>query len=85
MEDFSHRVLRAGQPRPYADHLFEAEITVLAEREVTEEEVLAYCQTVRKALPRSQKTGENWSWPFYTLRRKGPKMWTYIVTEEYTG
>jgi hypothetical protein len=65
MSNFTHTVLRAGQPRPYADHLFEAK--VVGPVDATEEEVLAYCQTIRKALPKSAKNGENWHRAFYEL------------------
>jgi hypothetical protein len=80
----SHKVLRAGQSRPYADSVFEAEITVLVDRDVSEEELLEYCQSVFPALPRSQKTGENWYKPFFELRKKDSKTWRYIVTREFT-
>ena len=80
--EFSHKVLRAGQPRPYADSVFEAE--VLGPAEATEEEVVAYCQTVRVSHPQSERTGDNWHWPFYELRKVENGKWRYIVREEFT-
>lgn len=88
MPTFTHKVIHAGQPRPYADSVFKFE--VVASPDATDEQVWAHCQTLRRASNRDDRQRHDGSCGFPyglssygSLNKRSATVWSYEVTEPY--
>lgn len=84
----THVTTQNGQPRPYADSLYSADIT--ADEGATDAEVWAYCQTIRPAQNRDDKAMHTGACGFRfglssfgSLRKITSSTYRYSVTEPY--
>jgi hypothetical protein len=76
-------VIRSGQPRPYADSVYEYEIINKSETKFDKSFVLKLCvQFLRKTVPEKEKTG--WWEAHYTFEQIDDRTFRYVVVEPYT-
>lgn len=89
---------RSGQPRPYANSVYEFDIRVewipykgggtlmtWEPNDLNEDLVDAAAKALGKMFYNKGDPDTDWSYPFLTKKTKiGPGHWKYIVTEEYT-
>ncbi len=83
----SWEVIRAGQPRPYADSIYEYKVY----SESSEQRILAYCTRILRP---AEHKGSNFSGscdfphglsPFYAFKKIVGNTYHYIVCQPYTG
>ena len=83
-------VLRAGQPRPYADSIYEYKVY----SDKSEEDVERFCKTMIKPCSQKANPGDSFSgssdFPhgmnsYYAFRKLSENTYQYLVCVPYTG
>lgn len=84
----THKFIKTGQSKPYADSVYIVEIET--NPETTDAEVWAYAQTIHKAANRNDRLSHDGSCGFPygldsygSLKQVSSTQWRYSVTEPY--